>query len=175
MRELGLNQVSERIRVEIAASEADPIVACASKSCRAGRNSERQAMQRASGLARLAERGCTARLATRILRRSSTQPASQLKFRPPATAFAPLEAARESDLPTYQNVDGMRHDDGRYSAFKADVRAMLGDDRVVDDPVRTFAYGTDASFYRLTPQAVVKVCEMPGTLTPAHLCVLPSC
>jgi hypothetical protein len=86
-----------------------------------------------------------------------------------------LEAARESDLPTYQNVDGMRHDDGRYSAFKADVRAMLGDDRVVDDPVRTFAYGTDASFYRLTPQAVVKVCEMPGTLTPAHLCVLPAC
>ena len=29
--------------------------------------------------------------------------------------------------------------------------------RVIDDPVRSFAYGTDASFYRLTPQAVVKV------------------
>ena len=51
----------------------------------------------------------------------------------------------------------MRHDDGRYSLFKDEVRAILGEERVVDDPVRTFAYGTDASFYRLTPQAVVKV------------------
>ena len=51
----------------------------------------------------------------------------------------------------------MRHDDGRYTAFKEEVRALLGEERVVDDPVRTFAYGTDASFYRLTPQAVVKV------------------
>ena len=59
--------------------------------------------------------------------------------------------------PAYKNVDGMRHDDGRYSLFKDEVRAILGDERVVDDPVRTFAYGTDASFYRLTPQAVVKV------------------
>jgi len=34
---------------------------------------------------------------------------------------------------------------------------MLGDERVIDDAVRTFAYGTDASFYRLNPQAVVRV------------------
>ena len=57
----------------------------------------------------------------------------------------------------YRNVDGMRHDDGRYTAFKEDVRKIVGADRVIDDPVRTFAFGTDASFYRLTPQAVVKV------------------
>ena len=29
--------------------------------------------------------------------------------------------------------------------------------RVLSDPVRTFAYGTDASFYRLNPKYVVKV------------------
>ena len=32
----------------------------------------------------------------------------------------------------------------------------FGEDRVVDDPVRTFAFGTDASFYRLNPQVVVR-------------------
>jgi len=29
--------------------------------------------------------------------------------------------------------------------------------RQITDPVRTFAYGTDASFYRLNPKAVLKV------------------
>jgi hypothetical protein len=29
--------------------------------------------------------------------------------------------------------------------------------RQFTDPVRTFAYGTDASFYRLNPKMVVKV------------------
>ena len=29
--------------------------------------------------------------------------------------------------------------------------------RLVSDAVRTFAYGTDASFYRLNPKLVVKV------------------
>jgi len=57
----------------------------------------------------------------------------------------------------YRNADGMRVDDGRYTAFKKDVRTMIGDERVIDDAVRTFAYGTDASFYRLNPQAVVRV------------------
>jgi len=83
----------------------------------------------------------------------------KLPFLPPEQAFvAERPAAREeTQRPAYRNVDGMRVDDGRYTAFKSKVRAMLGDERVVDDPVRTFAYGTDASFYRLTPQAVVKV------------------
>mgnify|MGYP003686057809 FL=1 len=57
----------------------------------------------------------------------------------------------------YKNADGMRVDDGRYTSFKAAVRKQLGEEAVVDDPVRTFAYGTDASFYRLNPQAVVRV------------------
>jgi hypothetical protein len=77
---------------------------------------------------------------------------------PPSAAFAPLVGAKEGkSAVVYENADGMRHDDGRYTAFKAEVGKLLGEERVVDDPVRTFAYGTDASFYRLTPQAVVKV------------------
>ena len=57
----------------------------------------------------------------------------------------------------YENVDGMRVDDGRYTRFKQEMREIVGEKNVVDDPVRTFAFGTDASFYRLNPQVVVKV------------------
>uniref|UniRef100_A0A7S0X8B5 D-lactate dehydrogenase (cytochrome) n=1 Tax=Mantoniella antarctica TaxID=81844 RepID=A0A7S0X8B5_9CHLO len=59
---------------------------------------------------------------------------------------------------TYSNVDGGRINDGRYTAFKAEViSSLIPQERVFDDPVKTFAYGTDASFYRLLPQMVVKV------------------
>ena len=96
-----------------------------------------------------------ARGTTLVLRRSSAvQPAAASA----ASSSASLVPDRPPPPPVgYQNVDGMRHDDGRYKAFKAEVRGILGEERVIDDPVRTFAYGTDASFYRLTPQAVVKV------------------
>ena len=99
----------------------------------------------------------------RLGQRASTQmarpAAPQLPYVPPANAFVPERPSSPSSAtpPIYQNVDGMRVDDGRYTAFKSKVRTLLGEERVVDDPVRTFAYGTDASFYRLTPQAVVKV------------------
>ena len=87
----------------------------------------------------------------------------ELTFRPPAAAFAPGPSQSEdAKPPAYKNVDGMRIDDGRYTAFKSEVRALLGDERVVDDPVRTFAYGTDASFYRLNPKLVVKVDDESG-------------
>ena len=33
----------------------------------------------------------------------------------------------------------------------------MGQERIFTDPVRTFAYGTDASFYRLNPKMVIKV------------------
>ncbi|MDL2210449.1 FAD-binding oxidoreductase [Desulfovibrio sp. OttesenSCG-928-O18] len=47
-----------------------------------------------------------------------------------------------------------------YAALRDDLRAILPDDRVYTDPLRTLAYGTDASFYRLTPKLVVDVlCE----------------
>ena len=94
--------------------------------------------------------------ASLLLKRSSAQPVA-------ASSAAPAVAVSSTQQPNlpgpseYRNIDGLRHDDGRYTAFKASMRSLLGEDRVVDDPVRTFAYGTDASFYRLTPQAVVKV------------------
>ena len=58
---------------------------------------------------------------------------------------------------TYANVDGQRIDDGRYTKFKKDILSVIPEDRIYTDPVKTFAYGTDASFYRLLPQAVVKI------------------
>ena len=41
--------------------------------------------------------------------------------------------------------------------LKRDLMAFLPADRLIDDPLRTLAYGSDASFYRLMPQLVVKV------------------
>ena len=56
-----------------------------------------------------------------------------------------------------QNVDGKRQEDGRYARFTEEISAFIPKDRQFNDPVRTFAYGTDASFYRLNPKLVVKV------------------
>lgn len=58
---------------------------------------------------------------------------------------------------TYANVDGRRVEDGRYAAFINEISAFIPTSRQFTDPVRTFAYGTDASFYRLNPKLVVKV------------------
>lgn len=58
---------------------------------------------------------------------------------------------------TYRNEDGARIDDGRYRAFLDEVGRFVPADRVFQDPLRTFAYSTDASFYRLVPKAVIKV------------------
>ena len=62
-----------------------------------------------------------------------------------------------TNVTKYSNVDGGRIDDGRYTNFKADVAKLIPEERLYTDPVKTFAYGTDASFYRLLPQIVVKV------------------
>lgn len=50
-----------------------------------------------------------------------------------------------------------RFEDGRYAAFQSEVSQFIGEERIFTDPVRTFAYGTDASFYRLNPKMVIKV------------------
>ena len=42
-------------------------------------------------------------------------------------------------------------------ALKAALAESIPDAHLIDDPLRTLAYGTDASFYRLVPQLVVKV------------------
>jgi len=43
----------------------------------------------------------------------------------------------------------------QHQAFLADLSAHLPAERLLTDPLRTLAYGTDASFYRLVPQIVV--------------------
>ena len=45
----------------------------------------------------------------------------------------------------------------RYAAFHDALRAFIPKDRIYTDPLRTLAYGTDASVYRLTPAIVVDV------------------
>ena len=57
----------------------------------------------------------------------------------------------------FVNVDGQRIEDGRYAAFMKDIGAFIPAERIITDSVRTFAYGTDASFYRLNPRVVVKI------------------
>ena len=65
------------------------------------------------------------------------------------------DAEFEDDV--YRNIDGRRFEDGRYAAFMNEISAFIPKSRQFTDPVRTFAYGTDASFYRLNPKLVVKV------------------
>ncbi|SDK50997.1 FAD-binding and (Fe-S)-binding domain-containing protein [Billgrantia gudaonensis] len=43
-----------------------------------------------------------------------------------------------------------------YKALLETLRDTLPAERLIDDPLRTLAYGTDASFYRLIPQLVVR-------------------
>ncbi|WP_412929743.1 FAD-binding and (Fe-S)-binding domain-containing protein [Halomonas sp.] len=40
--------------------------------------------------------------------------------------------------------------------LKAALSSVIPAERLIDDPLRTLAYGTDASFYRLIPQLVVR-------------------
>ena len=44
-----------------------------------------------------------------------------------------------------------------YEAVVRDLRQRLGDSAVTDDPVRRFAWSTDASYFRIVPQVVVHV------------------
>ena len=104
-----------------------------------------------------------------MFRRSSVQ--QRQAAAPDLSAQAAVAAYKNTDTSVYRNADGMRVNDGRYTRFKQDMRGILGEDRVVDDPVRTFAFGVDASFYRLNPQVVVRVKdenEVVDTLTVAR-------
>jgi D-lactate dehydrogenase len=44
----------------------------------------------------------------------------------------------------------------RYQRFLADISGRIPSGRMFTDPLRTLAYGTDASFYRLIPKIVVR-------------------
>ena len=72
-------------------------------------------------------------------------------------AVSMVEEQDASQPAVYRNVDGHRVEDGRYAAFMAEIGEFLPSERQFTDPVRTFAYGTDASFYRLNPKVVVKI------------------
>ena len=72
-------------------------------------------------------------------------------------AVSMVEDQNASQPAVYRNLDGHRVEDGRYAAFMAEIGEFLPSERQYTDPVRTFAYGTDASFYRLNPKVVVKI------------------
>ena len=44
-----------------------------------------------------------------------------------------------------------------YESLFSSLNAKFPSSRLITDPLRTLAYGTDASFYRLTPKLIVKV------------------
>ena len=63
-----------------------------------------------------------------------------------------------------------------YEAFLQAVRGYLPKDRIYTDLLRRFAWGTDASFYRLVPQIVIRTeneDEVAWILTEAHARRLP--
>ena len=43
-----------------------------------------------------------------------------------------------------------------FESFLSTVRGFLPNERIYTDPLRRFAWGTDGSFYRLTPKAVIR-------------------
>jgi D-lactate dehydrogenase len=49
------------------------------------------------------------------------------------------------------------HLDSTYRQFHEEVAAFIPRSRLFTDPLRTLAYGTNASFYRLIPKIVIKV------------------
>lgn len=44
-----------------------------------------------------------------------------------------------------------------FAPFLSELKQFIPETRLIDDPLRTLAYGTDASLYRLNPKLVVKV------------------
>ena len=44
-----------------------------------------------------------------------------------------------------------------YEDLYTELQAFIPEARLIRDPLRTLAYGTDASFYRLIPKLVVRV------------------
>ena len=44
-----------------------------------------------------------------------------------------------------------------YTEFQNQLTSFISEDRLITDPLRTLAYGTDASFYRMIPKLIVRV------------------
>lgn len=49
--------------------------------------------------------------------------------------------------------------EARYQGLYEELRGFIPEERLIRDPLRRLAYGTDASFYRLVPQLVVRVAD----------------
>jgi D-lactate dehydrogenase len=60
--------------------------------------------------------------------------------------------------------------DEPYRSVLNDLNHHIPPERLITDPLRTLAYGTDASFYRLTPRLIVKVEDEPETLAVMNAC-----
>ena len=63
-----------------------------------------------------------------------------------------------------------------YISFLKEIRHFIPESRVYTDELRRLAWGTDASFYRLVPQIVIRSdseAEISGILKAAHAPRLP--
>ena len=60
-------------------------------------------------------------------------------------------------MPDGTSLEGVGRRPEAYAGIIREFTQLLGSGRVIRDPLRLLAYGTDASFYRLIPQVVVKV------------------
>ena len=45
---------------------------------------------------------------------------------------------------------------GNYAAFLADIRKFIPSEHIYTDELRTLAWGTDASEYKMTPQVILR-------------------
>ncbi|GAX77289.1 hypothetical protein CEUSTIGMA_g4735.t1 [Chlamydomonas eustigma] len=97
---------------------------------------------------------------------AATQVATQTKLQTSAVpavstdiygAISAITEGSKVEEGVFKNMDGHRFEDGRYKEFTNEISSFIPKERQYTDAVRTFAYGTDASFYRLNPKMVVKV------------------
>ena len=64
----------------------------------------------------------------------------------------------------------------QYQEFLSHIKSFCTPKNIIEDPLRTLAYGTDASFYRLIPKAVIKVesiQDVTGIIKAANLFSVP--
>ena len=108
-----------------------------------------------------------ARAASQVAVKTATSAPSMIKVVVPEVktdlygAISAVSPNEQVQPGVYKNIDGHRFDDGRYKAFQEELLKFIPKERMFSDPVRTFAYGTDASFYRLNPRLVSEHLTIP--------------
>lgn len=107
-----------------------------------------------------------ARTVSQVAVKTATQAPSLIKVVVPEVktdlygAISAISPGEEVQEGVFRNIDGHRFEDGRYKAFTDEIMKFIPKERLYTDPVRTFAYGTDASFYRLNPKMVSAVTHL---------------